>query len=60
LVDALGNPLKIILTAGQVHDLAGADAFLPDMEATILLAERYLPRIRKVASWLESEFRVER
>jgi transposase len=24
-VDALGNPLKIMLTAGQVHDLAGAD-----------------------------------
>jgi transposase len=31
--DALGNPLKIILTAGQVHDLAGADALLPDMKA---------------------------
>src|SRR5258708_2838234 len=33
LVDALGNPLKIILTAGQVHDLAGADALVPGMEA---------------------------
>jgi transposase len=37
LADALGNPLKIILTAGQVHDLVGADALLPDMEAKILL-----------------------
>ncbi|HEU0155663.1 MAG TPA: IS5 family transposase, partial [Stellaceae bacterium] len=25
-VDALGNPLLFLLTAGQVHDLAGADA----------------------------------
>jgi transposase len=40
LADALGNPLKIILTAGQVHDLIGADAFLPDMEAKILLADK--------------------
>jgi transposase len=34
LVDAPGNPLKIILTAGQVHDLAGADALLPEMAWT--------------------------
>ncbi len=40
LVDALGNPLKIVLTAGQVHDLAGADALLPTMEAKILLADK--------------------
>ena len=38
LVDALGNPLTMILTAGQVHDLAGADALLPEMEAKVLLA----------------------
>src|SRR5215472_3710352 len=29
LVDALGNPLRFLLTPGQVHDLAGADALLP-------------------------------
>jgi transposase len=40
LVDALGNPLKMILTGGQVHDLAGADALLPEMEATVLLADK--------------------
>lgn len=40
LVDALGLPLKIFLTAGQVHDLAGADALLPEMEATTLLADK--------------------
>lgn len=37
-MDALGNPLTMILTAGQVHDLAGADALLPEMEAKVLLA----------------------
>ena len=25
LVDALGNPLRFLLTSGQAHDLAGAD-----------------------------------
>jgi transposase len=40
LVDALGNPLKIVLTAGQVHDLVGADALLPGMKAKSLLADK--------------------
>jgi transposase len=39
-VDALGNPLKIMLTAGQVHDLAGADTLVPGMEAQVLLADK--------------------
>jgi IS5 family transposase len=38
LVNALGSPLQIILTAGQVHDLAGADALVPGMDAEALLA----------------------
>ena len=29
LVDALGNPTGFHLTGGQEHDLAGADALLP-------------------------------
>ena len=29
LVDALGNPLRFLLTPGQAHDLIGADALLP-------------------------------
>src|SRR6516162_2158853 len=29
LVDALGNPLRFLLTPGQTHDLTGADALLP-------------------------------
>jgi transposase len=40
LVDALGNPLGFALTGGQAHDLAGADALLPDMEAEALIADR--------------------
>ena len=36
----MGNPLKIILTAGQVHDRAGADALVPGMEAEALLADK--------------------
>ena len=40
LVDVLGNPLKIILTAGQIHDLAGADVLVPGMEAKALLTDK--------------------
>ena len=40
LVDALGNPLAFLLTAGQAHDLAGADALLPQMAAGRLIADR--------------------
>ncbi len=39
-MDALGNPLTVLLTAGQVHDLAGADALVPGMEAEALLADK--------------------
>jgi transposase len=35
LVDALGNPLRFLLTPGQVHDLAGADALLPHIAANL-------------------------
>jgi hypothetical protein len=40
LVDALGNPLRFLLTPGQVHDLAGADALLPQMTADLLIADK--------------------
>jgi len=40
LVDALGNPLKVVLTGGQVHDLTGADELLPGMKAKSLLADK--------------------
>jgi transposase len=40
MVDALGNPLAFFLTAGQVHDLEGADTLLPQMQADTLLADK--------------------
>jgi transposase len=36
----LGQPLKIVLTKGQAHDLNGADALVPGMAADILLADK--------------------
>lgn len=40
MVDALGNPLSFFLTPGQAHDLEGADALLPRMQAGMLLADK--------------------
>jgi transposase len=40
MVDALGNPVGFFLTAGQVHDLVGADQLLPAMNADILIADK--------------------
>ena len=40
MVDALGNPLAFFLTAGQTHDLQGADVLLPQMQADTLLADK--------------------
>jgi transposase len=54
LADALGNPLKVLLTAGQVHDLAGADALLPGMEAKALLAAKAFDADDRVVKPLEA------
>ena len=40
LVDALGNPLRFLLTPEQAHDLSGADALLPQMAAAVLIADK--------------------
>jgi transposase len=40
LVDALGNPLGFLLTGGQAHDLDGADALLPQMQANLVIADK--------------------
>jgi transposase len=42
LVDALGNPLAVLLTPGQAHDLEGADKLLVQMKADMLLADKPL------------------
>ena len=39
-VDALGNPVGFDLTGAQEHDLAGADALLPELEAETLIADK--------------------
>ena len=38
--DALGNPTGFFLTAGQAHDLQGADVLIADIEAEALLADK--------------------
>ena len=38
--DALGNPTAFFLTPGQAHDLAGADALVPDLQADQLIADK--------------------
>ena len=55
MVDALGNPIAFKLSPGQAHDLDGADALLPQMKASILVAdtafdaqERVLERLQAV------------
>lgn len=48
MVDALGNPLAFLLTPGQAHDLEGADAFLPQMQADALLADKAFDADKRV------------
>src|SRR3954453_8175002 len=48
LVDALGNPVGFHLTGGQAHDLAGADALLPELEAETLIADKALDANQRV------------
>lgn len=40
LVDALGNPLKFILTPGQRHDVTQADSLVQGLKNTMLLADK--------------------
>ncbi len=54
LVDALGNPLSFLLTAGQAHDLEGADELLPQMQAGTLLADKAYDADRRVIEPLQA------
>ena len=40
IVDALGNPLALSLTGGQVHDITQADALLALVEPEAMLADK--------------------
>ena len=48
LVDALGRPLALLLTPGQAHDLVAADALLPRMAASLLIADRAFDADKRV------------
>ena len=48
MVDALGNPTAVFLTPGQAHDLEGADALLPQMQADALLADKAFDADKRV------------
>ena len=39
-VDALGNPLRFILTAGQEHDIKQAEALVEDVECERVIADK--------------------
>ena len=51
-VDALGNPVGFHLTGGQEHDLAGADALLPDLEVGTLIADKAFDADERVRALL--------
>jgi DNA-binding transcriptional LysR family regulator len=53
---AFSRRLDLFARRGEIDTLANLIAEV----SRGILRERYLPRVRKVASWLESEFRVER
>jgi transposase len=40
LVDALGNPANLILTAGQIHDLACAQDLIENADPEALIADK--------------------
>jgi transposase len=39
-VDALGNPIRVIITSGTVHDSKQAEPLLEGLQADFLLADR--------------------
>ena len=51
--DALGNPTSFHLTPGQAHDLDGADALLPSLQAEALLADKAYDADARVQDKLE-------
>ena len=53
MVDALGNPTGFALTPGQAHDLEGADALLPGLEAGALIADKAFDAEERVLKPLE-------
>jgi hypothetical protein len=56
LADALGRPLRFVVSTGQVHDCTQADRLLEDVETTHLIAdkgydsERVLEKIKELGA----------
>jgi transposase len=50
----LGNPIGFFLTPGQAHDLQGADALLPHMQADVLLADKAFDADQRVIQPLKA------
>lgn len=55
LCDALGNPIEFHLTAGQAHDLDGADVLLDALEADALLADKAYDASERVLQRLKAQ-----
>ena len=53
--DALGNPTGFWLTAGQAHDLQGADVLLAELEADALLADKAYDADERVRDVLQAQ-----
>ena len=54
-VDALGNPTGFHLTAGQAHDLDGADVMLEDTQAAAVIADKaYDAQVRVIEPLLKA------
>jgi transposase len=51
--DALGNPTGFHLTPGQAHDLEGADALLPDIDADTVIADKAFDAYERVIEPLQ-------
>ena len=55
ICDALGNPIAFHLTAGQLHDLQGADVLIDHIEAGALLADKAYDTEERVLSKLKEK-----
>lgn len=55
ICDALGNPTQFYLTPGEAHDLNGADALLPNVEAEAFLADRAYDAQKRVIDQLQKK-----
>lgn len=51
----MGNPTGFYLTAGQAHDLQGADVLIADIEAEALLADRAYDADERIRDVLKAQ-----